>query len=572
MNVGTTIVEGVASGASLFTDPSKRNPGLLGMFVRGPGFVPTSVNSLEDFNTIFGGQSASYYGAAIVKNMFDEAQGAPITAYIARVVNDSFKVATGYAMLDKGETTESDMNVYAAYRGVEDPGEWANGVTVKLYSYGSLVKDMFTLTVSHDGSEETYSADTLAEIQSAVNRVGKYAAVEFTKEINKLSFTNIAGTVTASTSSRTVVGIGTTFLSNVTVGSVLYTSAGLIIGTVSSIESNTSLTLINRSLRNLNTAAIKRRNDTIYEVTLTGGVTGDITESDFAPVASIESPKGLACFDGYDVQMLACTEFHSLSMAKILDAYVSEKQTAIGIVNLPLNSDEGTAELYALDLQKAQKSFLCGYMGWIRVLDTEGNSMIIPSIGAVLGAGFIRTPYTQGDFIHIPPAGLDSLFSTVLEVIPARITQASVNRIVQQFTVNVIRHIENVGYYIGSSRLFTRHSMYTSIHIRLQTSYYTRKLVQDLKFMEQKPNTPELKNQANVALTTFGQTEYNNGALERSITFAEAWKIICDRSNNPVTQDRKLINIDILWIPTETTEAIRISLQRNDGILSTITE
>ena len=106
------------------------------------------------------------------------------------------------------------------------------------------------------------------------------------------------------------------------------------------------------------------------------------------------------------------------------------------------------------------------------------------------------------------------------------------------------------------------------MHIRQQTSYYVRMLDVMMKFMEQKPNTPELKNEALRKLYVFFKGEYDAGALERSVDFSTAYQGICDRSNNPAGQDRKVINIDCLWIPTECTEAIQISLQRNDGVLN----
>lgn len=52
-----------------------------------------------------------------------------------------------------------------------------------------------------------------------------------------------AGTITTSTASPTVTGGGTTFLTQVTVGKTLRTTAGAIIGTVLSIGSDSSLTL-----------------------------------------------------------------------------------------------------------------------------------------------------------------------------------------------------------------------------------------------------------------------------------------------------------------------------------------
>ena len=565
-DVGLTISEGIANGQTAYKEPSKRNIGLLGQFVRGASFSPQRITSMEDFSVIFGGQSASFFGPGIVKSIFDEAGEAPVTMYVARVTGAGDVVANGAANL----TDSATMNVNAGYKGVDDPGTWANGIQVSLYSYSSRVKDMFTLLVNYKDKQEQYNYGTLSEIQVAVNKVSKYVTIEFSKEIEKLVFVSITGTLTATTSSNSITGVRTKFTTDLSVGSVIYDSKGKMIGTVAAITSDTQLTLASRAMTAVTAGAVKKRDDKVYTATLAGGVDGEVTESDFYPVESTTDPKGLACLDGYDVQIIACTEFHSLSMAKVLNEYLKDKSNPIGIVNLPLNADEGTAELYAMDLQTNNTSFLAGYLGWCKVPDENGNPMLIPAIGPVLGAAYVRTPYLQGDFIHIPPGGIDSLFNNVLEVIPARLSQTSINRLVQQFSCNIIQYVENTGYYVGSSRSYSTNELYMSIHVRMQTSYYLRALNSKMRFLEQKPNTPELKREALVELNTFFKTEYDNGALERSVDFDQAYQGICDKSNNPSGQDRKLLNIDVLWIPTECTESVHITLRRNDGILTSL--
>lgn len=566
-DVGLTIVEGVANGQTAYKEPSKRNIGLLGQFVRGAGFSPTKITSMEDFNVIFGGQSASFFGPGIVKSIFDEAGNAPVTMYVARAISSAAVVANGVGNL----ADDATMNVNAGYKGKDDPGTWANGMEVALYSYGSRVKDMFTLLVSYKDKQEQYNYGTLAEIQTAVNKVSKYITIEFNKEIEKLVFKALAGTITATTASNEITGVGTKFTTELVVGNVIYDTDNKVVGTVAAITSDTKLTLASRALTAVTGASVTKRDDKVYTATLAGGEDGEVLESDFYPVESTTDPKGLACFDGFDVQIIACTEYHSLTMAKQLNEYLKKVKNPIGVVNLPLNADEGTAELYALELQTNNTSFLAGaYMGWCKVPDENGNAMLIPAIGPILGAAYIRTPYLQGDFIHIPPGGIDSLFNNVLEVIPARLSQTVINRLVQQFSCNIIQYVENTGYYVGSSRTYSTNDLYSSIHVRMQTSYYLRALNSKMRFLEQKPNTPELKREALVELNTFFKTEYDNGALERSVSFDQAYQGICDKSNNPTGQDRKLLNIDCLWIPTECTESVRISLQRNDGILTSI--
>jgi hypothetical protein len=66
-------------------------------------------------------------------------------------------------------------------------------------------------------------------------------ASKATSSISPLSRT---GVITTSTSSNTVTGVGTSFTTELVPGSKLYTSTGIFIGTVNTITSNTSLTLV----------------------------------------------------------------------------------------------------------------------------------------------------------------------------------------------------------------------------------------------------------------------------------------------------------------------------------------
>jgi len=286
-------------------------------------------------------------------------------------------------------------------------------------------------------------------------------------------------------------------------------------------------------------------------------------------VESMTNPTGLACFTGKDIQIIACTEFHSLTMAKVLDTYLRGQEGPLGVINLPLGATEFDAEEYATELQLNGISYMAGaYLGWAKVSDSVGNSLLIPAIGPVLGAAYLRTPNIQGDYIHIPPGGTDSVFKYVSDMIPQQLSQPLINKLVRDFSCNVINFSDSVGFFVGSSRTYSTDPLYQSIHIRQQTSFYKKLLGVKMLYVEQKPNTPELKREALIDLRTFFKTEYDNGALERSVPFDTAYQGICDRSNNPTSQDRKTLNIDALWIPTECTEAVKISLKRNDGILT----
>ena len=155
-DVGTSVKEGVANGGSPFQDPAKRNIGLLGMFTRGALLTPIRVVNMEEFNETFGGQNSNYYGPAVVKNLFDEAGEAPATLYIARVAANDAKAAKG-TINSTGENKPAfELNATAAYRGVEDPGSWANNkVKVTVYPYSVSVEGNYVVTVEYDGTVET---------------------------------------------------------------------------------------------------------------------------------------------------------------------------------------------------------------------------------------------------------------------------------------------------------------------------------------------------------------------------------------------------------------------------------
>lgn len=620
-DVGLKVVEAVATGARSLQDPAKRNIGLLGQFLRGASFRPTKIESMEEFNTIFGGQSTASYGPGIVRSIFKEAGNAPVTLYIARVTGDDAAAAIASVTTEDTKT----MVVTAGFKGNDDVGIWANGLKAYLYSFDFYTKNNFTFVVEYNGDKEVYSYPTLAEIQAAVNTVSKYVTVLFSAEIGKENYSTLTGSITATTASKIVSGatlyawvngadtlytlsdtpetgdavytednevagevtsynsetgikvedvdyaytVGSNkvpaFLTEVGVGDVLFAD-GKVLGTVASIEDDNLLTLVNSAFMSITDVAVSKRVDTVYTATLSGGDNGSIAESDFYPVYDNVEPKGFACFEGVDIQILASTEYHSLTLATQLNAYLNYRRDAIGVVNLPLNANEGTAELWSYTLQTTDVSFLAGYLGWAKVYDDNGYLTVIPIIGPVLGAAYLRTPYQYGDLIHIPPGGLDSLFTSVASIIPERLSQAAINNIVKSHTCNVIRYLEGYGYYVGSSRSYSLNNLYQSIHIRMQTSYYKRLIDARLKFWEQKPNTPENVNAALAKLFSLFSKEYNVGALERAIPFEQAYQVV-----KVEVTDRKFVSIKVLWVPTECTEGILVSLERNDGILN-ITE
>lgn len=562
--VGLTVQEGVANGATPFRTLSKRNIGLLMERERGIPNKAVLITSLEEDYRKFGARVLDTYGSYVVKTIFTEAQQAPVKIYGVRIVGDTSVTASG-----SGTIGAIAVNCSAAYKGEADPGTWGNNLQVIVYSFDYKAKGNFLAEVYYKGIlVESFTAVTMAALQLAIEKGSEYVKVTFSGELATGTTVDLIGTLDTSLSSSAVVGTGTAFTTELAVGSVIY-SGTTYLGTVLSITDDTHLTLTGKAQVALEEGAAKKRQDLSVTVDLENGTYVSPVEADFYANSDPANPLGMAAFNGVDVQIIASTENHTLSLAVKGKEYASSRGDCVFMANLPLNADEGTLELFARTLQDANSSFIYGLHLWTKILDDSGNYLIIPGLGAAIGAGFIRTPYLNNDEIHIPPAGVDGTFVSILEIYPRTLSQATIDRYVQDFTVNVAVYKEGVGTFLISSRTYSTNSLYHSVHIRMQTSYYKRMLDANMLFMVQKPKTPELVNEGKVALHNFFIKEYDKGALERSVSFAEACQIISDQTNNPNTQDRKILNFDILWIPTECTESVKLSLQRNDGYLLT---
>jgi len=306
----------------------------------------------------------------------------------------------------------------------------------------------------------------------------------------------------------------------------------------------------------------------IQVVTLTGGVYGAPVEADFYPVPSTTQPRGLAIFDGADIQLIANTEHHTETMAAQGKTYCANRGNSLYVANLPYLSDDDTVETFAGLLQsESTGAFIAAYNFWVKTTDDSGNFVWTPSVGVILGAGYVRTPQQSRGHVWVPPAGVDSSFNDVLDISPNPLAQATINLWVQRYTTNVAVYKQGRGFFLYSSRTCATNPLYHSVHVRRTTSYLVDTIQNNMLFSVQKPNTPELRREIVVALTLFMRGIYADGGLERSIPFEEACIITCDKTNNPPSQDRKILNVDIEWIPTECTESVVIRLNRNDGIL-----
>jgi hypothetical protein len=568
-DIGFSVKEGVNNGLAPFTQPSKRNIGLLMERVRGVENTPFLISSQAEDTLRFGGMNPNMYGPYVVRNMFRNAKGKAIQYYGIRIVGSGSAAATTGNVTVQGVT----HNLTAGQQGSPDKGTWGNGLTAIFYSYNYKKSNEYVLEVYLDGVlVETISASTMAALQLKINNESMYVMASFSAEYTLPAWTALANSAVITTTSGSPVVTANANCFNTTdtpVGSLLrVTSTGDILGVIASIDSPTQVTLEKNATVVVTSVAGEAYKRFRNNFTFSGGVYNAPTEANFY-YQTVPTKRGLALFDGVDVQIIGVTEYNTLTMTEELNNYCASQRNyeVLGVFCPPLNASQATLENYASTLQSSNKSALAGYNVWVRTSDGFGGFVTVPGLGCVLGAGFVRVPALQNDYVHIPPAGIDSSFVDVTEVYPKLLTQAQINYYTRSLTINSVVFTKGIGYYILTSRTYSTNPLYQSIHIYLLTSYYVRTLRNNMGFVIQKPNTPQLKRDIYSVLYAFFKTEYDNGALENSVDFSTACQIICDRSNNPPSQPRTELNCDINYIPTETTEAFRISLNRNDGVL-----
>lgn len=569
--VGLSVEEATAKGFTSFVEPSKRNVGVLMARTRGVANKPILISSLEEDRAIFGGYLQGAFGYAVMKNLFRNSRGYLPTIYGCRIVGSGSLAATGAITLPSVQ-----LGIVAAYEGEQDLGSWGNDLTVSLYPKGIKISGKWFMEVYYkDSLVESYSSTTLSDLVDST-KGSRYIAItpsssldveasfELSTDLGNVSVGISGGQINNKT--FTVANpSGITAL--IPAGLVLMDSSRTVIGVIDTYNFTTGVgTFEDIALVNGNLTDVSYITTTAYVVDLTGGVYNAPTESAFYGRTTDQGDFGLNLFKKEDVQIVMNTEFHTKTMAVEGGSFASEADM-IYVYNLPEDATRAVGQDFANTLQTSSVSHLVGYHGWVKTVVDDVNYGYVPMLGCVIGAGFVRATAMQGDFIHIPPGGIDSAFTDIVEVKNGKLSQQEIDLWVQTYTINVVKYQKGLGYFLISSRTMSSNALYHSIHIRLQTSFYKRILRENFNWVLQKPNTPELKRSIKGACYSYFKTEYNNGALENSVDFETACNIIIDIRNNPTSQDRKLLNLDIDWIPTEATEAFRISLNRNDGQL-----
>ncbi len=129
-NIGLNVVEIDGKGSPAIQGAATSVAGFNILTRRGIPNRPTRVTSFNQFADQFGSYFANGLGAYLVKGFFDNGG---VTAYINRVVANDALTGAATARIAIQDVTPGDViRVEAGYRGLPDPGTWANNLFVRV--------------------------------------------------------------------------------------------------------------------------------------------------------------------------------------------------------------------------------------------------------------------------------------------------------------------------------------------------------------------------------------------------------------------------------------------------------
>jgi len=301
--------------------------------------------------------------------------------------------------------------------------------------------------------------------------------------------------------------------------------------------------------------------------TLANGVYNEPTEADYYPTydSITDEPKGLAILLNAPINLIATPEIQSDTFVAKADVFCRDNDLFF-IHSLVKDATTTTIQATALALKTNNQSFTASYLNWVEVDNQNGGRKWIPSIGYVIGAGYVRVGYFDNNIAWSVPAGDRTYALGIYDFSHKDIAVTTLDRYTTVYGINTIRYTEKTGFIIWSSRTMSTNSLYNSIHVRLQTNWIVQNLLERNLEYRERLLTPSLKGNMKSSNLMWFKNIYNKGGLEGSIPFEKACIIVIEVSK----ENRKEVLMTISWIPTEKTELITIELNRNDGVLAVV--
>lgn len=313
-------------------------------------------------------------------------------------------------------------------------------------------------------------------------------------------------------------------------------------------------------------AAFIKAADKQMTVVLSGGADGSAVVASDVLAASLKAQKrGIYALDDVDSQLaIALPDYAGDATSDLLlIGYCESRQDAVAIIQPPKGTSPQNAVKYRRNTLKSVSSYGAMYYPWVSVPDplNKNRPYIIPPCGHVAGR-FAYTDATEN--VGKAPAGnrrgqLSGFFSGL-----ERTLSKAERDIVYQAQINPIRSDANVGTAIYGNKTLQIVGDFTEVNVRrlfifLRNVQYVGLL--DLLFEDIGPVTFSL---IRTRLELFLEGLYLNNVIGSGVLDkAQAFKVICDETNNPeAIQVAKRIVVDEFIKPNLAAEFIHLRLQR----------
>lgn len=606
--IGVTAEERVINSFNLTPSGGIKNIGLLVERERGVDGKIILVNNIKEDRRIFGGHNANMYSSFVVETLFNNTGGYPVNVFQARIVGDGSLPA-------KTVVKNASQDLQTITR-----------TTTQNYNSSPVTSQIDELQITNVEAGDTFTVTLSANSGTAINETFSHTATgtsadtvanELVTAINAQMTTLGADLVAANVSNGKFTITGASFAFTTTTSATNEATSEPIFNLIAGYQGEADKGTWGNSLRvrvypigHINGSTdgyklevfykgylvetfisggddwadlltqVNQRSGYVmmeqvdftkaltlspFDSALIGGVYVAPVEADFNPRYNevTQEPLGMNLFEGEDVQVVACPEVFSSHFAKLCEDF-ARKNLKFFIFNMPYLATESVLETYYNALFTPDQSFSASCLNWIEVpMDMEGNKIWVPSIGYILGAGYVRKPAMHNGYIWIPPAGTETTAKGVYRTTHDGLSEDTLSRYVKKWRCNVVKFIKNIGFCIWSSRTYSNNALFESIHVRLETNWIIENLlVRNQKALQSLISPSTLRSIKTDNLIWF-KNLYETGGIEQSVPFDEAVIINVEQ----LKEARKEVEVEISWIPPECLEHIHLKLNRNDGIL-----
>ena len=586
--IGVNISERDAQGVGTLQPASVYNGGVIVRAPKGPLGKAFLVNSLETFESVFGRVNSTYNSWYMMKGLFQNIATQRPNIWVVREFDPAQVGVSAISTIGAGMDT---LVIEAGYLGDDSPGTHGNSIHYRIIAGDTSGKYVFEVFENIGGTlllvESTPEWD-LTDVEQVVNTFSKWIKVTLTGTPTISVTTPVAqvdtidtGTISMGTADVTIqtgnmasgIAISVPFntdadttasdLADAINAADLGVTAAYSAGnsfTVTSDIAGVPVTYTNESSDVTVTATTPNTPSTV--ALTTGANPGTPTTS--------EAISNLDPLLSKDIQRVFSTERTGFGWANQLEAWCSATRgDVLGIIatdstETPSGGFTGYAPLLTAH------SFLAGYFNWgfVDKVETEGEKMI-PLIGHVYGAYYVRKKQNNGGYAHIAPGGVTVSLRGVnrLQFLDD-LTPGTVTSITRQNGFNVINFVPRFGFVTESSRTFSTTSKFYSIHIRESKNFLIQSWKSQLKVFQQRPNNDRTRISLTGTLSLFLGRRYEEGMFETEGGFDNNVRVQCDEFNNDVNvrKNRQLV-ADVTLNFVEISEEVNLQLIQADGNL-----